>query len=184
MANTDSPPPVEVRGRVSTEVLSTFFRRLQAMVASGIPVHNAINFLCVEENPVLAATLERVAQRIYSGSSLSNALREHPRIFPRLATDLIQAGETSGRLDRVLSSLADYLERSARLQRKIMAALTYPSLLLLLTFLIVGVLVVFVFPREQEMATSLGAEVPALTRWLSTAMMVVSNPLVLTVGFA
>ncbi len=167
---------------ISTETLSSFFRRLQAMTSAGIPLHQALNFLSTEENVVLREALERVVHQVHSGVMLSRALREHPRVFPALACDLIHAGENTGKLDRVLSDLADYLERSTRLQKKLVAALTYPALLMVLTFVIVGVLVVFVFPREAEMATSLGAEVPALTAWLITVAKVVGHPITILAG--
>ncbi len=159
-----------------TEVLSSFFRRLQAMTSAGIPLHQALNFLSIEENAMLREALEQVVHKVHSGVMLSRALREHPNVFPALACDLIHAGETTGKLDRVLSDLADYLERTTRLQKKLISALTYPALLMGLTFVIVGVLVVFVFPREAEMATSLGAEVPALTSWLISAAKIVGHP--------
>lgn len=149
------------------------------MISAGIPLHHALSFLRAEENRALREALESVVRRVDQGSMLSRALREHPRVFPPLACDLIHAGETTGRIDRVMTNLADYLERSTRLQKKLVAALTYPTLLLLLTFVIVGVLVIFVFPREAEMASGLGAEVPALTRWLITIAHLLGSPITL-----
>ncbi len=169
---------------MSTEVLSSFFRRLQAMISAGIPLHHALSFLRVEENRALREALEGVVRRVDQGSMLSRAFREQGDVFPPLACDLIQAGETTGRIDRVMTNLADYLERSTRLQKKLVAALTYPVLLLLLTFVIVGVLVVFVFPREAEMAAGLGAEVPALTRGLMVVAHLLGSPITLFLGVA
>lgn len=149
------------------------------MVSAGIPVHNALNFLTHEENPILKEGVEEIVRMVHRGVLLSRAIRELPRLFPPLAADMIQAGETTGRLDSVLDDLANLLERSTRLQKKLVAALTYPCLLMALTFVIVGVLVVFVFPREAEMATSLGAETPALTAALLAVAKIAGNPIII-----
>lgn len=146
--------------------MANFYRRLQAMVASGVPVHQALEFLSQDNHPVLRNVLEVVVQRLHGGSRLSHAMTEHPAVFPPLACDLVRAGEASGQLENVIGRLADQTERQTRLQKKLISALAYPGLLMALTFAIVTVLMVFVFPREAEMASGLGVEMPALTRWL------------------
>jgi type IV pilus assembly protein PilC len=164
-------------GGVSTEVLSNFYRRLQAMVVSGVPVHQALEFLRDDEHPVLRAVVQHMVQRLEGGTRLSQAMAENARVFPNLACDLVRAAEVSGNLDTILGTLADQTERSTRLQKKLQAALAYPALLLSLTFGIVMILVVFVFPKEAEMASGLGVEMPALTKALISFANVVGSPL-------
>lgn len=165
------------RGGVSTEVLANFYRRLQAMVVSGVPVHQALAFLSDDEHPVLRRVVRDMVQRLEGGSRLSQAMAENARVFPNLACDLVRAAEVSGNLDTVIGMLADQTERSTRLQKKLLSALAYPALLLTLTFSIVMVLVVFVFPREAEMASGLGVQMPPLTQALITFANVVGSPL-------
>jgi type IV pilus assembly protein PilC len=107
-----------------------------------------------------------VAADIRGGSSLSAALAKHPRAFPELYHRTIAAGEQAGNLEVVLRQMADHLERSATIEKKIKNALTYPIIVAVVAFVVIMVLVTFVLPAFTSLYSVLGSELPATTRAL------------------
>ncbi len=136
------------------------------MLKSGIPVHSALQFLADGSEGEEAKVYIRVTKGIEGGASFSQALALEPKVFPPLIVSSAQIGERTGRLDQILSEVADLLERQEQLKGKIRAALTYPGFLCVLTFVIVLGVVFFVLPKEAEMLEGLGAEMPLVTRIL------------------
>lgn len=171
----DEPDVMPLTRSVPPEVLANFFRSLQVMVTSGISIHFALEYLLVGQHPALGPVIEDVLRRVNNGSMLSRAMAAHPRAFPGVAVGLIRAGETSGYLDLMLGSIADYLERSLKLRRKLIAALTYPAMIFGVGVIVLAVLSIVVFPREQEIYKGMGLELPWVTRAVSAVMGFIFN---------
>ena len=117
------------RKGVSAEDLSLFTRRLATLVASSIPLFEAMGSLCEqEENGPLRQALVRVKERIAEGAALSRALAAEPDIFGESYVSMVAAGEAGGALDVVLERLADFLEEQEQVRSKVTSALAYPIL--------------------------------------------------------
>ena len=157
----------------------TFLARLHCLVEAGIPIHNALETLCVHAEPNFRPTLRAMLYRIESGWMVSRAMAEHPRTFTPLSVNLIAAGEATGRLPWCLKNLAELLERTARLRQKVILTLTYPALVLLFTAFLVVFMALVIIPREQELYVHLGTELPWVTRALAGAVGLALHPLVL-----
>lgn len=126
----DRPGSFSFRRSVSAEDLSLFTRRLATLVASSIPLFEAMGSLCEqEENGPLRQALVRVKERIAEGASLSRALAAEPGIFGESYVSMVAAGEAGGALDIVLERLADFLEEQEQVRSKVTSALAYPILM-------------------------------------------------------
>lgn len=171
-----SAPVSAGAGPVAAALVVAFFRRLQVMVSAGTPVHSALDFLSEEPNPRLRLAIRDVHYRISSGTQLSRALQAHPRVFPPLAVQMVQAGETTGQLHVTLGSLADYLEKSLNLRRRFVSALAYPGMMAVVGLAVVAMLALIVFPKEREVFEGMGAELPWITRAVTGTFELIFNP--------
>lgn len=105
-------------------------------------------------------------QNVEGGSSLSEALAKHPKTFDRLYVNMVKAGEASGALDVILSRLAEFMEKSVRLRRRVIGAAIYPAAVLTFAAIIVMLIMVFVIPKFREMFDELRVPLPGMTRFL------------------
>jgi type IV pilus assembly protein PilC len=103
---------------------------------------------------------------VESGSTLSNALKKHPKIFSDLYVSLVSAGEMGGMLDTILNRLATYIEKAEKLKRKVKGAMVYPSVVLSIALIVIAILLIFVIPVFQEMFEGLGGELPGVTQFV------------------
>jgi type IV pilus assembly protein PilC len=101
---------------------------------------------------------------VESGSSFADALKKHPKQFDRLFCNMIAAGEMGGILDEVLKRLADYMEKALRLKKKVKGALTYPTIVLAISALVIGVILIFVIPVFEKMFADFGSALPIPTQ--------------------
>lgn len=153
--------------KVKSEELVIFSRQLATMVDSGIPLVQALDVLAEQiENPSFRTVVANLRDSIETGSSLSEALSKYPKIFSDLFVNMVKAGETSGMLDDILERLADYLEKTSSLQRKVKSSFIYPALVISMSMLITGVLIFKVVPTFKGIFDTLGGELPAITRAL------------------
>ena len=153
--------------RVSTQQLVIFSRQLATMVASGIPIVGALEVLSEQiEDRVFRRILRVVSSQVQSGSSLSEAFAKHPRAFSEFFTNMVRAGESSGRLDEILDRLAGYSEKADLLKRKVQSSLFYPTLVCFLAFSVTTFLVVVIVPKFKDIFTSLGGTLPMPTQIL------------------
>ena len=162
--------------KISHQQMALLFGRLGVMVNSAVPLHNAVEYLVEIEDDETAKVMSRVCQKILGGSRLSWALQSEGTTFSPLICYLVQAGEDSGRLGEVLTQISDLLARGVALRRKVVAAFTYPAILLGLTGLIVGFLGVFVLPREKEFLEQMGGDLPLITEVVMFVLTTLCNP--------
>jgi type IV pilus assembly protein PilC len=163
------------RPRVKTKDIAVTTRQLSTMISSGIPLLESLEILQEQtSDPGFQIVLDKIIDRVRSGSDFSSALSEHPRQFSKIYVNMIRAGESSGQLDVILQRLADYMESAEELKREIKAAMTYPVISLVLILSITIGLVVGVVPQFQAIFDQLGAQkLPAPTQIL----LAVSNAL-------
>jgi type IV pilus assembly protein PilC len=152
-----------------------FTRQLSTMFSAGMTVERALDSLSAsEKKPKFKKVLVHLASDIKKGQSLSEAVARHPGVFSRLYVALIRSGEVGGALGEVLDKLADYLERTEDIQRRVISSLYYPVFVLIFLSVCVSVLVLKVAPMFNRVYKSFGAELPLPT----LVLMNVSNALI------
>lgn len=140
-----------------------FFRQLATMVKAGVTLGNALDILVEQtKSPRLADSIKKVKMAVDGGFSFSGALRTRSE-FTTLMVSIVSAGEEGGRLDESLHRLATFLERQDELRRKIVSAVTYPSVVILFALFILYILVTVVMPRFSQVFKGLNVPLPDLT---------------------
>lgn len=156
-----------VIGGVKTKNLNTFTRQLSTLTDAGIPVVQSLNIL-EEQMKVcrLKNILAEVAVDVEGGSSLSEAMAQHPKAFDNLYVNMVKAGEAGGVLDVVLSRLAMFREKAAELKRKVIGAMMYPVAVIGFAMLILTGIILFVIPKFMKMFEELNVALPLPTKML------------------
>lgn len=150
---------------VKLQDISRFTRQFSAMTSAGLPLVQCLDILGGQtENKMLAAGIKQISSDIQGGNTLADALSKHPKIFNTLYCNMVAAGEASGSLDTVLSRLADYLEKSDALIRKIKGAMTYPVIVLCVAVGATVAMLTFVVPTFAQMFTDVGGSLPLPTQ--------------------
>ena len=140
-------------------------RELATILEAGLPLVQALDIAAESQQLVrMQDLLDALSRDVSSGNPFSEALKRHPRHFGGLHASLAAAGERSGRLPELLSSLATWLERRERIRKKIASALSYPAAVLGIAVVVVGLMLVYVVPEFERMFAGYGAELPPLTR--------------------
>lgn len=155
--------------KVKTAEVLVFTRQLSTIVNSGLPLLQGLDILAEQmEEPRFANIIKTIGQDVEAGATFSESLRKHPRAFSDLYVSMVRAGEASGNLDGVLLQLADYLEATEELKRRIRSAMTYPVVAFSMIVLIAAGLIVWVVPQFEEIFSSFGKELPLPTQLLIT----------------
>lgn len=152
------------REKVKPMDLVIFSRQLATLIDSGISLVVGLNILQQQvENPYLKKVFFSLKSDIEAGNSLSSSFAKYPSAFPEIFVNMIKAGETSGSLNEILERVAEYLERTENLRRKLKTALTYPVLVIGIAIIIVAFLMLKVVPNFKNIFTSLGGSLPVPT---------------------
>ena len=152
-------------GKVKTKEIAIFFRQFSVMIDAGLPLVQCLEILGAnQENPSFQKTLNGVRTTVEGGATLANAMKQYPKIFDDLTTNMIEAGETGGILDIILQRLAVYVEKAVKLRAAVKSALIYPVSVVSLAFLIVGALLKWVVPIFANLFIGLGVTLPLPTR--------------------
>jgi len=160
-----SIPFVGGRKSVSLKTIAVFNRQLSVMFNAGLPITQAIGILGAQQkDKFFKGVLQEVRRDVESGSSLSNAMKKHPKVFNELYTSMIQAGEASGNLDTILLRLSQYVENMNKLMGKVKSALAYPIAVLVISITLTAVILWKVVPVFTDMFSQLGAELPLPTQ--------------------
>jgi type IV pilus assembly protein PilC len=151
--------------KVPTKEVAVFFRQFSVMIDAGLPLVQCLEILAAnQENQYFQKCLTGVRQTVEGGSTLSNAMRQYPKLFDDLTTNMIEAGEAGGILDTILQRLATYVEKSVKLRSAIKSALIYPSSVIGMAVLVVGALLKFVVPIFANMFSSMQVDLPLPTK--------------------
>jgi type IV pilus assembly protein PilC len=154
--------------RVKSKVLATFTRQLATLVDAGLPLLRGLRVLEKQErHPLLRKIINDLAFSIEGGSTFSEGLAQHPKVFNRLFVNMVKAGELGGVLEVVLNRLAEFMEKAQKIKGKVIAAMFYPVAVIVVATTILGILMVYVVPKFQQIFKDLlgpGQELPQFTR--------------------
>lgn len=151
-------------------------RQMATLIAAGLPVEEVLLAASEQtEKPHIKGILMGVRARVLEGHTLAYGLREFPRAFPHLYCATIAAGEQSGHLDHILLQLADYIEKQNQIQQKILQAMVYPSLMILISLGIVTFLLIYVVPQIVGVFDQTNAQLPGITQLLLIISSAVQN---------
>jgi type IV pilus assembly protein PilC len=154
-------------GRVKSKVLTTFTRQLATLVDAGLPLLRGLRVLEKQEkNPTLKNIIGELALSIEGGSTFSEGLAQHPKVFNRLFVNMVKAGELGGVLEVVLARLSEFMEKAQKIKGKVIAAMFYPCAVLVVATAILIILMIMVVPKFKEVFAGMleGAQLPAFTR--------------------
>lgn len=153
--------------KITPRILENFTRLLSSLLAAGVPFSRALVIIHREAaEPVAKAKWKEIHDLVIDGMSLSDAMARSPETFPRVYVAMVEAGETGGFLDVVLAQIADFQAREKELQGKVLTALMYPAILLVLAIGVLIFLLVFFIPRFQLVFQGFNAELPLITRMI------------------
>jgi type IV pilus assembly protein PilC len=152
-------------GKVKPKVLTTFTRQLATLVDAGLPLLRGLRVLEKQErDPTLKSILGELALSIEGGSTFSEALAQHPKVFNRLFVNMVKAGELGGVLEVVLVRLSEFMEKAEKIKGKVIAAMFYPIAVLIVASGILLILMVKVIPSFESVFAGMNMELPAFTR--------------------
>lgn len=154
-------------GKVATKDIAIFFRQFSVMIDAGLPLVQCLEILGAnQESPSFQKCLTGVRTSVEGGATLANAMRNYPKIFDDLTTNMIEAGETGGILDTILQRISTYVEKSVKLRQAVKSALIYPVSVIGIAVLVVGALLKFVVPIFANLFVGLGVALPAPTQFV------------------
>jgi type IV pilus assembly protein PilC len=151
---------------IKPKELQVVTRQLATMIDAGLPLVQCLDILSTQtDNPALGRVLSSVKSSVEAGSTFSDALRRHPRVFDELYVNLIHAGEVGGILDSILNRLSTYIEKAVKLKRQLKSALVYPTVVLAVAIVVVVIMLAKVIPVFENMYKEFrGAKLPAPTQ--------------------
>jgi len=151
--------------KVKTKDLILFTRQFSTMIDAGLPLMQGLEILAGQcENPTFKKILTQIKNDVEGGSTFSDSLQKHPKVYDKLYCNLVAAGELGGILDTILQRLAAYIEKNAKLVSKVKGAMVYPTVVAVIAVVVVLVMLIFVIPVFAEMFESFGGELPGLTQ--------------------
>ncbi len=155
---------------ISTKKMATMLRSGLAILPSLAMVRDQV------ENPTLKATMGMIYQDVESGSSLSQSFSKHPDIFNPIYVNMVKAGESSGRLDIFLDKLVLSIRKTMKIRKSIQSAMLYPTILLTVATVVVGIMMIFVVPVFAQMFGSIGSQLPAPTLFIMSISNFLRDP--------
>src|SRR5881296_2093644 len=173
------------RKKVKSKILMIFTRQLATLIDSGLPLLRSLNVLAKQErDKVLKKTINKVADSVQSGSTFSDALALHPRIFNELFVNMVKAGEVGGVLELVLNRLSEFQEKASKIKNKIVAAMVYPGIVMTMAVGIMGFLLVFIVPKFETIFHDLLGDkpLPPVTRFVIGASDFLKNHGLIVLG--
>ncbi|HTF91278.1 MAG TPA: type II secretion system F family protein [Planctomycetota bacterium] len=149
------------------EVVAAATRQLGTLLGAGIPLTETLKAIIEQTEEKRAERMFReIRERVTQGTSLADALAEHPGWFSELYVNMVRAGQATGNLDIVFNRLADYMQKQRKLRRKIVSALTYPVMMIAIGMIVVSILMTVVVPKITSMLIDSGQTLPGPTRVL------------------
>ncbi len=179
--------PAEIRIKIGTGIkkidISRFTRQFATMIGAGLPMVQCLEILAAQlENPEMRRVVSQIKEGVQGGSTLSDAMGRHPKVFDQLYTNMVEAGEMGGALDTILVRLAVYREQADALTRKIKGALAYPIVIMVVAVGVTVGMLTFVVPTFANMFGSLGAELPGPTQMVLDVSNFFQSYILLMVG--
>ena len=166
MASSSTGTTFQSSPRVSYEALAVYTRQLATMIEAGIGINRCLRFLTQGESQNLNLVLARVAEGVEQGKSLSKSMAEQPRVFNDTYVAMVKAGETSGGLDMALKKLADLMEKTVTMQKRIQSTFAYPAVIFVVCVAVICLFVFYILPLMLPVFLSMGVTLPWPTRLL------------------
>ncbi|MGF1677680.1 MAG: type II secretion system F family protein [Candidatus Methylacidiphilales bacterium] len=174
-------------GTVKGKVLTVFTRQLATLIDAGLPLLRSLRTLIKQErNPALRSAMAHLADSVESGNTFSEALAQHPKIFNKLYVNMVKAGELGGVLEIVLTRLAEFQEKAQRIRGKVISAMVYPIVVLVIAIGILAFLLLFIVPKfEAIFKDMLGNKpLPLLTSLVIDSSRFVQNNILIIIALA
>ncbi len=172
-------------GKVKTKTLTTFTRQLATLVDAGLPLLRGLRVLEKQEkNRTLKEIIGQLAAAIESGSTFSEALAQHPKVFNKLYVNMVRAGEIGGVLEVVLRRLAEFMEKAEKIKGKVKSAMFYPAAVMTVAVGILAILLTFVIPKFEEVFKGLleGKPLPTFTQFVLDTSRFVKDHVLMTLA--
>jgi len=151
--------------KIKPSDIAVFSRQLATMLKAGIPLVQAVNIIGKgHQNPSMQLMLLSIKTNLENGDTLAESLKKNPLYFDELFCNLVEAGESAGVLETLLDKIATYKEKTESMKKKIKKALTYPSAVIIVAFIVTSILLLFVVPVFEDLFKSFGADLPIFTR--------------------
>jgi len=161
-------------GKVPQQLIAIFTRQFSVMIDAGLPLVQCLEILgSQQENKAFKRAMIQIRQDVESGSNLADAMRKHPKIFNDLFTNMVAAGEAGGILDTILQRLAQYIEKSVKLNSQVKSAMIYPVAVISIAVIVVAIILWKVIPVFAALFKGLGADLPmptVIVIWLSNTI--------------
>jgi len=153
-----------LRTRIKEKDLVVFTRQFSTMIDAGVPIVQCLDILLQQEsNRSFKLVIKQVKGAVEAGATFSEALKHHPKVFDALFVNLVAAGEMAGMLDVTLSRLSAYIEKVAKLKKKIRSAMTYPAVVVGIAIIVIAVILTYVIPVFAQLFRDAGTSLPTLT---------------------
>jgi type IV pilus assembly protein PilC len=173
-----------IKKGVSQGEVAIFTRQFSVMLDAGLPLIQCLEAVSSQHNnPTFKAALEATRADVEAGTTLSDAMSRHPRIFDSLYTNMIAAGEAGGVLDTILQRLALFIEKIVKLKRALRSALIYPAVIMTIAVVVVGIILWKVIPVFRTLFEGFNVELPLLTRIVIAASTFLENYFIFLVAF-
>ena len=158
---------LKIRGSSGVKIkeLAVFTRQFATMINAGLPLVQCLDILSQQtENATFKGVIANVMNEVESGSTLAEGLRKHPKVFDKLFTNMVQAGEAGGVLDDILLRLASYIEKAEALRRKVKSAMTYPVVVAIVAIGATTFMLLFIIPTFAKIFLEFGGDLPLPTK--------------------
>lgn len=153
-------------GGVSNADVTNFTRQLSTMITAGLPINDALNLLRMQASATFAPVVTGIMTDVSSGVGLSDAMAKFPKVFSKVYIALIRAGEAAGVLEKILTRLADNMEKNHEFRGKVMGAMIYPIIILFGMVGVIIIMMVFVVPKLTSLYGEFGSDLPIATKIL------------------
>ena len=162
--------------KVQQKDIILFARQFSTMIDAGLPIIQCLEILHTQQNnKTFKRMIKEIKEKVESGATLAEALKQFPKHFDDLFVNMIAAGEAGGILDAILRRLAAYMEKAAKLKSQVKGAMTYPIVTLIIAVIVLAVILVFVIPVFEEMFADFGGELPLPTQIVVAASEMVKS---------
>jgi type IV pilus assembly protein PilC len=173
------------KSTIKGKTLMIFTRQLATLIDAGLPLLRGLTVLAKQEKDlVLKGTINHLADAVQGGSTFSESLAQHPKIFNKLYINMVKAGELGGVLELVLTRLAEFQEKAQKIKNKVVAAMFYPVVVLFIAVAIMGFLLVFIVPKFEQIFKDMlgGRPLPALTQFVIAASNLLKDNILAVIG--
>ncbi|MFC0522443.1 type II secretion system F family protein [Pontibacillus salicampi] len=158
---------IQIGNAVKPKDFVVYLRQFSTLIDSGVSLVQSTEILSRQtSNKIMKNTLMDVRSKLESGQSFSYSAEQHPKVFPSLFVNMIRAGEAGGNLDEILEQMADYYEKQNEMRQKVISALTYPAVVLIIAIGIIIFLLSSVVPQFTDMFATMGGELPWITQFV------------------